>query len=252
MFPSLSQCMCTVFVHFMVCLCACCRLHWSMFTSVRTQVVCENKCACLPWNSSCLGGGGSGAGGERAQQRLSPSGQTAALSSRPWKAIRAQLSLLDLPLPLITELSSSSSTEKDCLRWATASPSQPQHRAAVETAGLSIQWPDISTVCLNMQSAPVSSACFCTDRDSAKVLLYWKPQRSKHKTQQGSIRARNGLSVCLMRCSHLCSSRIMQHKRLGNYGKMINNTNKCLLLGTHMHTLSTRSKTLRYEECEHL
>lgn len=45
MFPSLSQCMCTVFVHFMVCLCACCRLHWSMFTSVRTQVVCENKCA---------------------------------------------------------------------------------------------------------------------------------------------------------------------------------------------------------------
>lgn len=58
MFPSLSQCMCTVFVHFMVCLCACCRLHWSMFTSVRTQVVCENKCACLPWNSSCLGGGG--------------------------------------------------------------------------------------------------------------------------------------------------------------------------------------------------
>lgn len=67
MFPSLSQCMCTVFVHFMVCLCACCRLHWSMFTSVRTQVVCENKCACLPWNGSCLGGGGA----EQAVKELS-------------------------------------------------------------------------------------------------------------------------------------------------------------------------------------
>lgn len=56
----------------------------------------------------------------RAQQRLGPSGQAAAFSSRPWKAIRAQPSPLDLPLPLITEISSGRSTGKDCLGWAAA------------------------------------------------------------------------------------------------------------------------------------
>lgn len=52
-------------------------------------------------------------------------------SSRPWKAIRAQPSPLDLPPPLITELSSGRSTGKGCLRWAAAGTSQPWCRAGV-------------------------------------------------------------------------------------------------------------------------
>lgn len=46
-------------------------------SSMRKQM-CVSSLERLP-----SGWGGSGAGGERAQQRLSPSGQTAALSSRP-------------------------------------------------------------------------------------------------------------------------------------------------------------------------
>lgn len=68
---------------------------------------------------------------QRAQQRLSPSGQAAVPSSRPWKAIKAQPSPLNLPLPLITELSNRSSTEKDRLRWAITSMSQTECRAGV-------------------------------------------------------------------------------------------------------------------------
>lgn len=89
-------------------------------------VACDYKCVCLPGTAPVWGGRASSkelssASVPQDMLQLSPRGHEKQSEPKP--------SPLDLPLPLITELGGGSGTEKDCLRWATASMSQPKRGA---------------------------------------------------------------------------------------------------------------------------
>lgn len=152
-------------------------MRWSVFTCVHehaSSMRAQKRVS--SWNSSRLGGGRAGS---KELSSASVPQDTLQLSPRGnEKQSEPHAFSLDLPLPLITELSSGSSTEKDRLRWAAASMSQPKHRAGVHAAGLCIQWPDINTVVLKH----MSSACFYIDWDRAKVLPCCSDTMCRKKT----------------------------------------------------------------------